>query len=47
MGDGRLIFWGVWLEDRVDMVTQNREYSLNMLDEGIRFFWPDEAIHLL
>ncbi len=44
MGDGRPNFCGVWLEGRVDGVGQNREYSLNMLDECIRPIWLDEAI---
>ena len=44
MGDGRPIFLDVWLEVKVDGAAQNREYSLNMLDECIRPIWLDEAI---
>lgn len=39
MGDGRLIFYSVWLEGRVDGAAHNNEYSLDMLDECIRPIW--------
>jgi hypothetical protein len=44
MGDSCPIFCGVWLDGRVDGAAQNREYSLNMLDECIRLILLDEAI---